>query len=117
MAAGSMAVSSLCVVVDLNEMQVEGHTDRVLRQEPVADKWAAFGWNVIATDGHDIRALLGALDAAGRCPDRPTVILARTLVGKGVDFLEGQFGHNMKLSPEDAERALRALGAPVELAA
>lgn len=116
MAAGSMGVSNLCVIVDLNEMQVEGCTDRVLRQEPVDAKWASFGWNVIASDGHDIPALLGALDAAGRCEGRPTVILARTLVGKGVGFLEGQFGHNMKLSPQDAAAALSELGSSAETA-
>lgn len=116
MAAGSLGVSNLCVVVDLNEMQVEGHTDRVLRQEPVAGKWAAFGWNVIEADGHEIPALLGALDAAQRCADRPSVILARTLVGKGVGFLEGQFGHNMKLSPQDAQAALRELDEALEVA-
>lgn len=114
MAAGSMGVASLCVLVDLNFMQVEGHTDRVLRQEPVGDKWASFGWHVASVDGHDIDALRVALADARAATDRPTVILARTLVGKGVGFLEGQLGHNMKLSRQDTAAALHELQATAE---
>ena len=111
MAAGSMGVDNLCVIVDLNSMQVEGHSDRVLKQEPVADKWASFGWATIAVDGHDIAALQAAFATARATRGRPTVVIARTLVGKGVPFLEGQFGHNMKLSAADAARALQELDA------
>jgi transketolase len=109
MAAGSNALANLCVVVDLNYMQVEGHTDRVLKLDPVGAKWASFGWNVIDVDGHDLAALLRAFAAARAETTRPTVIVATTLVGKGVPFLEGKFGHNMKLSREDAARALEVL--------
>ena len=116
MAAGSLGVANLCVIVDLNFMQVEGHTDRVLKQEPVGAKWASFGWQVIEVDGHDLAALQRGYDAARADADRPTVLIARTLVGKGVDFLEGQLGHNMKLSPEDTAAALRALEAAMEAA-
>jgi transketolase len=111
LAAGSMGVANLCVIVDLNWMQVEGHTDRVLRQRPVTDKWESFGWQALAVNGHDIAALQRALAAARKETARPTVIVAETLVGKGVGFLEGQFGHNMKLSREDADRALLELDA------
>lgn len=117
MAAGSMGVGSLCVIVDLNFMQVEGHTDRVLKQEPVADKWASFGWRVESVDGHDIGALCAALSRARGAADKPTVIIATTLVGKGVAFLEGQMGHNMKLSPQDTIAALAALDAQTEVVA
>lgn len=109
LAAGSMGLSNLCVTIDLNWMQVEGHTDRVLRQAPVSAKWESFGWQAIAVDGHDIAALQRAYAAARRETARPTVIVAETLVGKGVGFLEGQFGHNMKLSRADADRALAEL--------
>lgn len=117
MAAGSMGVANLCVIVDLNFMQVEGHTDRVLKQEPVADKWASFGWYVESVDGHNIGAVCAALTRARTATDRPTVIIATTLVGKGVAFLEGQLGHNMKLSPQDTVAALRALEAQAEVKA
>lgn len=109
-----MGLGNLCVVVDLNFMQVEGHTDKVLKLESVADKWASFGWRVADVDGHDIPALQTALAGARAAVDRPTVVIARTLVGKGVGFLEGQLGHNMKLSPQDTAAALRALDAPTE---
>ncbi len=117
MAAGSMGVANLCVIVDLNFMQVEGHSDRVLKQEPVADKWASFGWHVVLVDGHDISALCAALSRARAATDKPTAIIATTLVGKGVAFLEGQFGHNMKLSAQDTAAALQALDAQTELMA
>ncbi len=117
MAAGSMGVANLCVIVDLNFMQVEGHTDRVLKQEPVADKWASFNWHVESVDGHDIGALCAALARARAATDKPTAIVATTLVGKGVAFLEGQLGHNMKLSPQDTAAALQALDAQAEVMA
>jgi len=110
MAAGSLGLANLCAVVDGNGMQVEGHVDRVLRMEPVAAKWRAFGWQAIEVDGHDVGALLAAYDRARADREAPTVVLARTLVGKGVDFLEGIYGHNIKLSVADAEAALRKLG-------
>ena len=111
MAAGSLGLANLCVAIDLNYMQVEGHCDRVLRLDPVADKWRSFGWHAIEVDGHDHDALMRSFAAARAERARPTVIVARTLVGKGVDFLEGQFGHNMKLSRADADRALEVLDA------
>ncbi|MBS0447688.1 MAG: transketolase [Proteobacteria bacterium] len=109
LAAGSRQASNLCVIVDMNWMQVEGHTDRVLRLGPVSAKWESFGWRAIEVDGHDIAALQRAFEAARRETTKPTVIVAETLVGKGVGFLEGQFGHNMKLSRADADRALAEL--------
>lgn len=114
MAAGSFGAANLCVIVDLNFMQVEGHTDRVLKQEPVAAKWASFGWHVEPVDGHDVAALSAALARARASTDRPTAIIATTLVGKGVAFLEGQLGHNMKLSPHDTATALKVLDAQTE---
>lgn len=110
MAAGSYGVDNLCVVLDLNRMQVEGDTDRVLRMNPIADKWRAFGFHVWQCDGHAVPALLSALDAARQTRGRPTVIIAHTVAGKGVPFLEGQLAHHIKLPPDLASRALRALG-------
>jgi len=110
MAAASLGLANLCLIVDCNDMQVEGCTDRVLRMEPIAAKWRAFGWHAIEVDGHDVDALLAAYAEARAERAKPTVILARTTVGKGVDFLEGTYGHNMKLSAADAEAALRKLG-------
>lgn len=108
MAAATWRVDNLCLVVDCNDMQVDGRS--VQAMEPIAARFAAFGWHVADVDGHDLAALFAAFDAARATRGRPTAVLARTLVGKGVAFLEGQFGHNMKLSRADAEAALRVLG-------
>lgn len=109
LAAGSHRVHQLCLLIDYNEMQVEGHVDQVLRMEPVDAKWAAFNWHVQCIDGNDIEALLAALDAARACTDRPSCIIARTLPGKGAPSLEGVLGHTMKLPPAMAEQALAEL--------
>ena len=77
--------------------------------EPVDAKWRAFNWQVETIDGNNIEALLGALDRARTCTDRPTCIIARTLAGKGAPSLEGVLGHTMKLPPEMAQRALAEL--------
>lgn len=112
MAAGSHALGNLCVVLDLNRMQVEGDTERVLKMQPIADKFRAFGFHVCECDGHDLGALLSAFDAAVAVPQRPTIIIAHTTAGKGVPFLEGQLAHHIKLPRDMAEAALRALHAP-----
>ncbi len=109
LAAGSYGLGQLCLLIDYNEMQVEGHVDKVMTMEPVAAKWQAFNWQVETIDGNDIEALLGALDRARACTDRPTCIVARTLAGKGAPSLEGVLGHTMKLPPEMARRALAEL--------
>jgi transketolase len=108
--AGSQRLHNLCVVLDLNWMQVEGHSDSVLKLDPVADKWRAFGWQVIEIDGHDLDALLAAFAQARSQMARPTMIVATTVPGKGVSMLEGVISHNAKLPADVAEAALRELG-------
>ena len=87
MAASHHRLNNLIAIVDCNGVQINGWVNDILRVEPFADKWRAFGWSVIEIDGHSIRQILTALhDArAMRCP---TVILARTVKGKGVSFME-----------------------------
>lgn len=110
MFAGSQQLHNLCVILDLNWMQAEGHTDKVVRIGPVADKWRAFNWQVIEVDGHDIDALLSAFAQARSQTARPTVIVATTVPGKGVRALEGVISHNAKLPAEVADAALGELG-------
>ncbi len=110
LAAGSHGLSNLCVTIDWNAMQVGGHVDGVVKMEPVVAKWESFGFHVIDVDGHDIPALLSAYDVARESRERPTCIVARTLVGKGVAGLEGIMSHNLKLPPETARLALVELG-------
>jgi transketolase len=110
MFAGSQRLGNLCVVLDLNWMQVEGHTDKVLRLDPVADKWRAFGWQAIELDGHDLNALLAGFAAARTEIQRPTILVATTVPGKGVSALEGVISHNARLPAEVADAALHELG-------
>lgn len=110
MLAGSQGLHNLCVVLDLNWMQVEGHTDSVVRLDPIADKWRAFNWQVIEVDGHDLDALLAAFAAARGQTVQPTMIVATTVPGKGVSLLEGVISHNAKLPSELADAALLELG-------
>lgn len=108
--AGSERLHNLTVVLDLNWMQVEGHSDSVLKLDPVAAKWRAFGWQVIEIDGHDLDALLAAFAQARSQTAQPTMIVATTVPGKGVSMLEGVISHNAKLPADVAEAALRELG-------
>ena len=110
MFAGSQGLHNLCVVLDLNWMQAEGHTDQVVKIGPVPDKWRAFNWQVIEVNGHDLDALLAAFTKARAETGQPTMIIATTVPGKGVSTLEGVISHNAKLPADVAEAALCELG-------
>ena len=109
--APKFGLSNLCAIVDFNKVQLDGTTDEIMPLRDMPGKWAAFGWNVIRCDGHDIPALVDALDAAEQCKDKPTVIIADTIKGKDVSFMEGKAAwHGKAISPEDLEHALQELG-------
>jgi transketolase len=110
MAAASFRLDNLCLIIDRNDMQVEGHCSSVLDMGDVAAKWGGFGWAVQQICGHDISALLAAFEQARSNAGRPSVILARTITGKGVPFLEGSMNHYAKLSAAEAEAALALVG-------
>ena len=109
LSAGGHALDNLCMIIDRNFMQVEGHTDKVVRMDPLADKFAAFGWNALEIDGNSMAQIVGALDAARDFKGKPTLIVANTLPGAGVAFLEGQLAHVARITSEDAQRALDIL--------
>lgn len=109
MSAGGFGLGNLCLIVDRNYMQVEGHTDKVVSMDPVGAKFEAFGWRSQEIDGNDMVQILAALEGARAAPERPTVIVARTLSGKGVPFLEGRMRHLALVTPEEADRALAIL--------
>lgn len=88
MAAHHYKLANLTGFVDRNRMMIDGPTEEIMSLEPFADKWKAFGWNVHVVNGHDFEALSGAIDAAHACQEGPTVIIAQTVKGKGVDFME-----------------------------
>ncbi len=109
MAAGSHRLSNLCLILDYNKMQVNGHVDSVVDMNPIPEKWRSFGFRVDKVDGNDIGALLDALDRAREFTQGPTCIIAETLVGKGAPSVEGVLGHTMRLPPELARRVLDEL--------
>jgi hypothetical protein len=95
-------------------VQLDGTTDEIMPLRDLPGKWRAFGWNVLRCDGHDLTALDAALDAAAACKGVPTVILADTVKGKGVSFMEGKAAWHGKAIP-DAEfaQAMQELGGNV----
>ena len=108
MYAGSRAIESLCLTIDLNKLQVQGDTSTVLTMAPIADKWTSFGWAVRSVDGNDFSDLDAGYDWL-RTQRKPGVLIANTLVGKGVPFLEGKMSHNMVLPAAVANDALEYL--------
>jgi transketolase len=109
MMAATQKLENLCLIVDLNRMQVEGDVADVAAIDPVGDKWRAFRWSVQEVDGNDVTALLGAFEQARSVRNRPSCIIANTLVGRGVPELEGIMAHNLRLPPDVAAAALAAL--------
>jgi transketolase len=109
MAASAYRLDNLCLIIDLNGMQVEGPTSGVLPMGPIAAKWQAFGWSVREVDGHDIEALLGAFDAAREHAGQPSAIIATTCPGHPISFLRGQLQHYAKLSAAQTAAALAEL--------
>lgn len=106
MAAAHFKADRLIAILDYNKYQETGPISREMALEPLADKWRAFGWRVLEADGHDFEGLLGGLGEAQALAGRPTILIAHTIKGKGVSFVEADFTfHGRALSPEQAARA------------
>ncbi len=101
-------LGNLVVFVDRNKLQLDDFTEKEMRMEPYADKWKAFGWNVMEVDGHDMNQLVDAIDQLPPTDsDVPTVVICRTVKGKGVSFMENNPDwHAGSLGEEDMKRAL-----------
>lgn len=113
MSAAHQRTANLCAIVDQNGLQIDGPVDEIKRIEPLVDKFVAFGWHCLAIDGHDIAAILNGLDQARACTDRPTVLVARTIKGKGVSRFENKVEwHGKAPSDDDLAFALTELGGP-----
>jgi transketolase len=98
-------------MIDANGLQIDGEVAKVMNVEPIPDKLQAFGCHVIEIDGHDIPQIIAALDAAEQLKGKPTVIVARTVKGKGVSFFENKASyHGVTPSDEELPRALECLG-------
>jgi transketolase len=113
MSAAHHGLGNLICMVDINNQQADGPSSQILKFEPIADKWAAFGWNVQRVDGNDIAAVKAAFDAARQHSQaQPRVILLDTLMGKGVPFLEQrEKNHFIRVDPPEWQQALAMLDA------
>jgi len=108
--AAKYKLSNLVAVIDRNNIQIDGTSDDVLPLEPLAGKLRSFGWNVLEIDGNDIAAVLDAFDNAKKSADKPTAVIAKTVPGKGVSFMEGRFDWHGKVpNAEQAAQALKEL--------
>lgn len=115
MLAPKYQLDSLCAIVDRNKIQNDDFVESTLSLEPFRAKWEAFGWHVIEVNGHDIKQVLEALEAAEAIKGKPTVIIADTIKGKGVSFMENNPDwHGKAPTREESDRAIREiLAAPL----
>lgn len=108
--AAKYKLNNLTVVVDRNNIQIDGHTEDIMPLGDLGEKYKSFGWNVIDIDGHNIQAFIDAVELAKATYEKPTVIIAHTIPGKGVDFMENKFEWHGKPPKEDeAKEALHQL--------
>jgi transketolase len=111
MSANHYKVDNLCAILDRNQLQIDGPTEQIMSLEPVFPKFKAFGWHVIEVNGHDFKELLRAFHEAETYKGKPTIIIANTIKGKGVSFMEGSLKfHGKAPSAEELEMALNELG-------
>jgi transketolase len=110
MFAGFNKVANLVAIVDYNQIQLDGFVKDIMDLEPLADKWRSFGWHVVEIYGHDFAALRNAFGEAATVTDKPTCVLAHTIKGKGVSFMEGnpKF-HGTAPTREECDKALQEL--------
>jgi transketolase len=110
MAASHYKCDNLCGILDYNGFQIDGKVKDIMGLEPLCDKWRAFGWHVIEIDGHNIKQILSAYEEAKTIKGKPSIIIAHTIKGKGVSFMENVVDfHGRAPTKEEAEKALKEL--------
>jgi transketolase len=110
MAASHFKCDNLCAILDYNGFQIDGKVKDIMNIEPVIDKWRSFGWNTIEIDGHNMGQILSAYDEAKQVKGKPSIIIAHTIKGKGVSFMENVVDfHGRAPTKEEAEIALKEL--------
>lgn len=111
MSAAHYKLDNMVAILDHNGLQIDGRNEDVMTVAPVVEKFQAFGWNVIQIDGHDFEQILDAFKQARACKGRPTMIVAETIKGKGVSFMENNAGwHGKAPDEEQTKQALAELG-------
>lgn len=112
MTASHYFLDNICAIVDFNEMQIDGRCSDVMKIDPLPEKWKAFGWHTLEIDGHNMQEIVDALDEAEKIKFKPSVIIAKTIKGKGVSIFEGKVEyHGLAPTKEELEIALKELGA------
>ena len=113
MFAAHHSLDNLCAFVDYNKLQSDDQNSNIIGLEPLVQKWTAFGWNVMEIDGHLNSEISEALKNANGTVDKPSMIIAHTVKGKGVSFMENvpSWHGSVKMTPEDLTSALVELGA------
>lgn len=107
MSASHFRLDNLLVIIDRNQLQLDGRTEDIMKLEPLADKWLAFGWYVIETNGHSFKDLISSFEEAEKASNKPVVIIAHTIKGKGLPCFENQAScHSVKMSNIDLEQCL-----------
>lgn len=110
MLAGKYKLYNLTALVDRNNIQIDGFTEKVMPLEPLKEKYQAFGWHVLEIDGHNMLEVISAFEEAEVIFEKPTVIIAHTIPGKGVDFMENNFSwHGKTPDKEESKKALKEL--------
>ena len=110
MTSAHYKLDNVCAIIDFNKLQIDGFCCDVKDMGPYIHKWRDFGWNTIESDGHDIESLMGALDNAEASKGKPTVIIAHTVKGKGVSFIENKAEwHGIAPKKDEYERAIKEL--------
>ena len=110
MSAGHYKLDNLCVIVDNNNLQIDGTVDKVMSPYPIAEKFESFGFNVIEIDGHDYKQIIEAFENAKKITGKPTAIIAKTIKGKGVSFMENQASwHGKAPTEEEFTQAMKDL--------
>lgn len=111
-------LNNLTVVIDRNNIQINGFTEQVMKLEPLRDKWESFGWHVIEVDGHNIQAFVDAVKQAKAIQEKPTCIIAHTIPGRGIKEIENKYEWHGKPPTTDEEqrfiKELRTLGGKIE---
>ena len=113
MCAAHYKLDNLVSIVDRNGLQIDGPTEKVMGLETLVDKWESFGWNTIEVDGHNMKQILNALDEAEKVKGKPTVIIARTVKGKGVSYAENVVGYH-GIAPKDGRSGKESLNKALE---
>ena len=107
--ASNMKINNLCLIIDFNELQVEGKSENAIEHFNLYERWCALKWNTIEVNGNNINEILDAFDNFRAEKNKPTVVIAKTLPGKGVSFLEGIYSHQMFFSKNASSHAVKEL--------